>query len=71
MSDQPLSQDELLGLLGNCLLALALTDDEGVITVARAAADKHLEELNQRFPGWEGWVQDLSEEVKENIREMM
>jgi hypothetical protein len=54
MEDRLKSKDELLGLLGNCILALTLLPDECLeeIEFARNAAGQHTEELNQRFPDW-------------------
>lgn len=60
MEDRLKSKDELLGLLGNCVLALALLPDECLdeLEFSRQAAAQHTEELNQRFPGWEDELQN-------------
>lgn len=54
MEDHQKTEDELIALLGNCVIALALGTDFQVLKFAREAADKHVSELNERFPGWEG-----------------
>lgn len=60
MEDRLKSKDELVGLLGNCVLALALLPDDCLdeIEMARWAAAKHTEELDERFPGWKDELQD-------------
>lgn len=52
-----MTKEELVGLLGNCILALALTHDPDIIREAREAAEKHVEELDKRFPGWKNDLQ--------------
>lgn len=47
-----MTKDQLIALLGNCILACALSNDPDVIRFAREAADKHVEELDARFPDW-------------------
>lgn len=51
------TKDELIQLLGNCIIALALSNDPDVLRDAREAADKHVRELNKRFPGWKEELQ--------------
>jgi hypothetical protein len=58
------SREELLGLLSNCVLALALAEDEGALKLARYAADQHVEELNRRFPGWQDELHALAHAAK-------
>ena len=53
MENHQKTESELLALLGNCILALSLGNDSQVLKLAREAADQHVSELNERFPGWE------------------
>jgi hypothetical protein len=44
---------ELLVLLGNCIIVLALGDkDEEYFEFARDASERHMAELNRHYPGW-------------------
>jgi hypothetical protein len=52
MSERPLDKHELLCLLGNCILALSLSEEEEILATAKAAAEHHVEELDERFPEW-------------------
>lgn len=45
-------KQELISLLGNCVIALALGKEESVLVLAREASEQHLVELNRDYPGW-------------------
>jgi hypothetical protein len=46
-------KQELLALLGNCIIALTLGKQGEVLVMAREAADQHIAELNRDYPGWQ------------------
>ena len=52
MEDHQKTEDELIALLGNCVIALCLGKDPKVLKSAQKAAEQHVAELNERFPGW-------------------
>lgn len=66
MKDRLKSKEELLGLLSNCIIALALLPDEcdQELVLAKAAATKHMVELHERFPGWEDEIHSLAHAAK-------
>jgi hypothetical protein len=46
-------KQELLVLLGNCVIVLALGEkDEEYFTFAREASEQHVAELDRDYPGW-------------------
>jgi len=45
-------KQELLALLGNCVLALALGEEAAVLELAREASERHVAELDRDYPGW-------------------
>lgn len=57
MEDRLKSEEELVGLLCNCVLVLSLraaeqVDEEAIVEMASQAAEKHIKELDERFPNW-------------------
>jgi hypothetical protein len=52
VSEELMSQHELLVLLGNCIMALSLSNEERILDMEKAAGEKHIEELDRRFPQW-------------------
>lgn len=56
--DHQLSKEELIALLGNCILALAfLNQDFEEYDLAYDVAEQHAAELDRRFPGWKEELQ--------------
>lgn len=53
-----MTKDELIALLGNCILACALSNDPDILRDAHEAADKHVRELDARFPDWKNDLYD-------------
>jgi hypothetical protein len=45
-------KQELLALLGNCVITLALGDEMSVLALAREASKQHVVELDRDYPGW-------------------
>lgn len=53
MEDQLKTKEELIHLLSNCVLAVALGEDDSVKELGQICANQHAKELTERFPGWE------------------
>lgn len=70
MLDPPLTKKELLGLMGNCILALALSDHEEIRVMAKVACETHVKELDERFPEWRQEAKDSAthEEAEQNLK---
>lgn len=45
-------KQELLVLLGNCVIVLALGEEDSHLAFAREASEQHMAELNRDYPGW-------------------
>lgn len=45
-------KNELIALLGNCVIAIALLERGSNLVLAQTAAEQHLAELDRDYPGW-------------------
>jgi hypothetical protein len=43
---------ELLVLLGNCVIVIALTDRDSDLVLAQDLYSRHIAELDRDYPGW-------------------